>query len=243
MKKIEEQSEMNKVGKTKTLVVFIGTIFLGYVLFIIPDVFFGVTKINGGKIGINLLFIGLFQFITVTALLYFSLKILKKKFRDIGLRFENLGKDILLGTVFGGVWTMLQFAFIIPNTGGANRLDINGMLEMYDGSLVGTISFVALGVIGGGITEEIFNRGYFINVLKETFKNPKTGLWFSAVLSILLFALGHMPVNTLDWFDILVPTILYTILFIWTKRLTASMVAHGVYNASAIILTYSIYFH
>jgi len=63
MKKIEEQSEMNKVGKTKTLVVFIGTIFLGYVLFIIPDVFFGVTKINGGKIGINLLFIGLFQFI------------------------------------------------------------------------------------------------------------------------------------------------------------------------------------
>lgn len=30
---------MNKVGKTKTLVVFIGTIFLGYVLFIIPDVF------------------------------------------------------------------------------------------------------------------------------------------------------------------------------------------------------------
>ncbi|UBZ15172.1 CPBP family intramembrane metalloprotease [Flagellimonas marinaquae] len=243
MKKIEEQSEMNKVGKTKTLVVFIGTIFLGYVLFIIPDVFFGVTKINGGKIGINLLFIGLFQFITVTALLYFSLKILKKKFRDIGLRFENLVKDILLGTVFGGVWAMLQFAFIIPNTGGANRLDINGMLEMYDGSLVGTISFVALGVIGGGITEEIFNRGYFINVLKEIFKNPKTGLWFSAVLSILLFALGHMPVNTLDWFDILVPTILYTILFIWTKRLTASMVAHGVYNASAIILTYSIYFH
>ncbi|WP_375587742.1 lysostaphin resistance A-like protein [Flagellimonas aurea] len=243
MKKIEEQSEMNKVGKTKTLVVFIGTIFLGYVLFIIPDVFFGVTKINGGKIGINLLFIGLFQFITVTALLYFSLKILKKKFRDIGLRFENLGKDILLGTFFGGVWTMLQFAFIIPNTGGANRPDINGMLDMYDGSLVGTISFVALGVIGGGITEEIFNRGYFINVLKEIFKNPKTGLWFSAILSILLFALGHMPVNTLDWFDILVPTILYTILFIWTKRLTASMVAHGVYNASAIILTYSIYFH
>ena len=243
MKKIEEQSEMNKVGKTKTLVVFIGTIFLGYVLFIIPDVFFGVTKINGGKIGINLLFIGLFQFITVTALLYFSLKILKKKFRDIGLRFENLVKDILLGTVFGGVWAMLQFAFIIPNTGGANRLDINGMLEMYDGSLVGTISFVALGVIGGGITEEIFNRGYFINVLKETFRNPKKGLWFSAILSILLFALGHMPVNTLDWFDILVPTILYTVLFIWTKRLSASIVAHGVYNASAIILTYSIYFH
>lgn len=236
------ETNPKSVSKTKTLVVFITTIILGYLLFIIPDVFFGVTKLNGGKIGINLLFIGLFQFITITALLYFSLKILGKKFSDIGLKFENLGTDLLLGLLFGGFWTILQFVFIIPNTGGINRPDIYGMSKMYDGTLVGTLSFVALGVIGGGITEELFNRGYFINVLKETFKNPKMGLWFSAILSILIFALGHMPVSALDWFDILVPTILYTVLFIWTKRLTASIVAHGVYNMSAIILTYNIYF-
>lgn len=236
------ETNPKSVSKTKTLVVFITTIILGYLLFIIPDAFFGVTKLNGGKIGINLLFIGLFQFITITALLYFSLKILGKKFSDIGLKFENLGTDLLLGLLFGGFWTILQFVFIIPNTGGINRPDIYGMSKMYDGTLVGTLSFVVLGVIGGGITEELFNRGYFINVLKETFKNPKMGLWFSAILSILLFALGHMPISTLDWFDILVPTILYTVLFIWTKRLTASIVAHGVYNMSAIILTYNIYF-
>src|SRR5690606_31655333 len=128
------------VSKTKTLVVFITTIILGYLLFIIPDVFFGVTKLNGGKIGINLLFIGLFQFITITALLYFSLKILGKKFSDIGLKFENLGTDLLLGLLFGGFWTILQFVFIIPNTGGINRPDIYGMSKMYDGTLVGTLS-------------------------------------------------------------------------------------------------------
>ncbi|WMN13001.1 CPBP family intramembrane glutamic endopeptidase [Marivirga salinae] len=116
------------------------------------------------------------------------------------------------------------------------------MLTMYDGSLVGLLSFIALGVIGGGITEELFNRGYFINVLKDTFKNPKTGLWFSAILSILLFSLGHMPSSALDWFDILVPTIMYTLLFISTKRLTATIIAHGIYNMAAIILTYYIYF-
>lgn len=231
------------VSKTKTLVVFITTIILGYLLFIIPDVFFGVTKLNGGKIGINLLFIGLFQFVTVTALLYFSLKILGKKFSDIGLKSKNLGTDMLLGLLFGALWTILQFVFIIPNTGGINRPDIYGLSEMYDGTLIGTLSFAALGVIGGGITEELFNRGYFINVLKETFKNPKTGLWFSAILSILIFALGHLPTSALDWFDILVPTLLYTILFIWTKRLTACIAAHGVYNMSAIILTYYLYFN
>jgi membrane protease YdiL (CAAX protease family) len=117
------------------------------------------------------------------------------------------------------------------------------MLNMYDRSLIGTLSFIALGVIGGGITEELFNRGYFINVLKDVFKNPKTGLWFSASLSIMLFSLGHMPNSALDWFDILVPTVMYPLLFITTKRLTASIVAHGIYNMTAIILTYQLYFN
>jgi membrane protease YdiL (CAAX protease family) len=230
-------------SKKKTIVVFMLTILLGYVLFIIPDIFFGVTKINGGKIGINLLWIALFQFLSILALLYASLKILKKDFSYIGLKFVNVKKDFLLGLIFGTLWTILQFVLIIPNTGGINRPDINGMLEMYDGSLIGTLSFIALGVIGGGITEELFNRGYFISVLKDVFKKPKLGLWFSAILSIVLFSLGHMPVSALDWFDILIPTIMYTSLFITTKRLTASIVAHGIYNMTAIILTYYLYFN
>jgi len=228
-------------SKTKTVIVFILTIILGYALFIIPDVFFGVTKINGGKKGINLLFMALFQFFSITALLYGSLKLLKKDFKFIGLRFINLKKDILLGIVFGALWTVIQFTLLIPNTGGANREDIKSMLEMYDGSIIGLLSFIALGVIGGGITEELFNRGYFINILKDVFKNPKIGLWVSAILSIIIFSLGHMPVTALDWFDILMPTIMYTLLFILTKRLIASIVAHGVYNMAAIILTYYMY--
>ncbi len=236
------EKNQRAVSKTKTIVVFIFTIILGYALFIIPDIFFGVTKINGGKIGINLLFIALFQFFSIIALLYGSLKILKKDFNYVGLRFTNFRKDLLLGLVFGALWTALQFLLIIPNTGGIDRPDISGMLEMYDGSLIGTLSFIALGVIGGGFTEEIFNRGYFINVLKDLFKSPKTGLWFSAILSVVIFSLGHMPSTALDWFDILVPTIMYTLLFITTKRLTASIVAHGVYNMTAIILTYFMYY-
>lgn len=237
------ETNQRTVSRTKTIIVFILTIILGYAFFIIPDIFFGVTKINGGKIGINLLFIALFQFFSVTTLLYFSLKILKKDFSYIGLRFENLKKDIILGLVFGALWTILQFLLIIPNTGGINRPDVNGMLGMYDGSLIGTLSFIALGVIGGGITEELFNRGYFISVLKDVFKKPKIGLWVSAILSIVIFSFGHMPVTSLDWFDILIPTIMYTLLFITTKRLTASIVAHGIYNMTAVILTYYIYYN
>ncbi len=230
------------ISKTKTSLVFILTVILGYVLFIIPDVFFGVTKINGGKIGINLLYIALFQLISITALLYASLKILKKEVRYIGLQSVNIKRDALWGATFGAAWTMLQFALIIPNTGGSNRADIQGMITLYDGSLLGTFSFLALGVLGGGIAEELFNRGYFINVLKDIFENPQIGLWVSALLSIVIFSFGHLPSTALDWFDILVPTIMYTLLFITTKRLTASIVAHSVYNMTAILLTYYLYF-
>lgn len=236
------KTHQRSASKAKTIVVFTLTIIIGYALFIIPDVFFGVTKINGGKIGINLLIMSLFQFFSIVALLYVSLKILKKDFSSIGLHFLDLKKDVLWGLICGALWAILQFALIIPNTGGINRADIKGMLDMYDGSIIGTLSFIALGVIGGGITEELFNRGYFINVLKDVFRNPKTGLWFSAVLSIVLFSLGHMPASALDWFDILIPTLMYTLLFIITKRLTASIVAHGIYNMTAILLTYYLYF-
>lgn len=230
------------VSKKKTLTVFIVTIITGFILFALPNVFFGVTKMNGGLSGVNLLYIALFQFITVCSLLWFSLRLLKKDFKFIGWSAKNWKPDTLIGSIVGLAWTALQFGVIIPNTGGAERADIAQMVAWFDGTLLGTLSFVALGVIGGGITEEIYNRGYFINVLKDTFKDPTTGTRIAAILSIAFFAAGHLPSDALGWFDILVPTIAYTLLFLYTKRLTAPIIAHGIYNMTAILLTYHLYY-
>lgn len=228
--------------RRKTFLVFIGTILIGFIFFALPNLFFGITKVNGGLIGINLLIIALLQFISVTLLIYYSLRFLNKDFSDIGWNFEYWRKDGLSGLIIGLTWTLLQFTLLIPNTGGAERADIQGMLSMMDGTTLGLISFIALGVIGGGITEEIYNRGYFINVLKGTFQNPKTGLWISALISIVFFCLGHLPSNTVEWIDILIPTTAYTLLFIYTRRLTAPIVAHGIYNMTAILATYFMYY-
>ncbi|MCH2449034.1 MAG: CPBP family intramembrane metalloprotease [Gracilimonas sp.] len=231
-----------KVSRKKTLIVFVSTIVTGFILFALPNVFFGITKINGGLSGVNLLFIALFQFITVCSLIWFSLRLLKKDYKYIGWSGKNWRSDTLLGLLVGLTWTALQFGVIIPNTGGAERTDIAQMVTMFDGTWLGTFSFIALGVIGGGITEEIYNRGYFITILKDIFKNPKTGTWIAAILSIAFFAAGHLPADALGWFDILVPTIAYTLLFLYTKRLTTSIIAHGIYNMTAIFLTYHIYY-
>jgi len=229
------------IGTAKTLFIFIFTVLIGFILFILPNLFFGIFKINGGLSGINLLFIALFQFTTVTSLLYLSLKWLGKDFKFIGWNWKQWRNDGMLGIIIGLSWTAIQVLFIIPNTSGAERADIKQMLDMMDGTLLSTV-YIALGVIGGGITEEIYNRGYFINVLKSTFKNQKAGLWLSALLSVLFFALGHMPSNAIEWIDILVPTVLYTLLFIYTERLTASIFAHAIYNSTAILIVYYLYF-
>lgn len=234
--------ELN-ISRAKTLAIFIFTILAGFTLFVIPNLFFGITKIGGGLTGINLLYIALFQFFSVCTLIYFSLKWIGKDFKFIGWSWQNWKKDGALGLIAGLGWTVLQFAWIIPATGGASRADITQILDMMDGSVIGLISYIALGVIGGGITEEIYNRGYFINVLKSTFNNPKAGLWISAIISVLFFAAGHLPTNTIEWIDILIPTILYTLLFVFTGRLTPSIIAHSIYNMTGILAVYFLYYH
>ena len=229
-------------SRRKTLLVFWLTILAGYALFVAPNVFLGVSKINGGLQGVNLLWMALFQCASVVGLIYLSLRTLGRSFRDIGWSFQGWKQDVLLGILGGGGWLALQFLVIIPNTGGAERADIVQMVSTMDGTVLGLLSYGALGVVGGGITEEIFNRGYFINVLKSTFGNPTVGVWIASVVSILVFALGHLPTDALSCFDILVPTVTYTLLFLYTKRLTPSIVAHGVYNAGAILSVYVLYY-
>jgi len=125
-------------SKAKTIVIFIATVIIGYILFILPNLFFGITKINGGLTGVNLLITGLFQFVTVCLLVYFSLKLLKKDFQYIGLSKNNWQRDGLLGLIAGLTWAALQFGWLIPSTGGAARADIAQMIESMDGTLSGS---------------------------------------------------------------------------------------------------------
>lgn len=224
------------ISKSKTIIVFIATIILGFIFFALPNLFLGIFKVNGGLEGFNLAIIGLFQFVMVSSLIYFSLKYLNKDMTSIGLNFKHWKRDSLIGLAITLVRVVLDFGFITPNTGGASRPDVLEVINALDGTTIGLISLIILGVVGGGITEEIYNRGFFINVMKDLFKNERIGCWISAILSILFFAAGHLPTNTLLWYDILVAGIIYTALFLYTGRLTASIVAHGAWNTIAILL-------
>ncbi|WP_245947108.1 CPBP family intramembrane glutamic endopeptidase [Algoriphagus yeomjeoni] len=218
------------------------TIIFGFLFFAVPNLFFGIFKINDGLIGTNLAIIGISQFVMVTSLIYFSLKYLKKDMTYIGLNFNHWKRDLSNGLGVTLVRVVVDFGFIIPNTGGANRADVLEVINSLDGTTTGLISLLILGVVGGGITEEIYNRGFFINIMKDLFKNETVGLWISSVLSILFFSVGHLPSSNLLWYDILVASIIYTSLFLYTGRLTAPMIAHAAWNSTAILLINYWYF-
>lgn len=214
---------------------------VGYALFIAPNLFFGISKIGGGLTGLNLAWIGLFQLVAVGLLVWLSLRSLGGTFRSIGWDFSHWPRDISIGTVVGLAWALLEMLVLIPLNGGPADPNVARIIESIDGRIAGFIGYMVLGVIGGGITEEIFNRGFTINVLRSVFKNPRVGLWVAAIVSIVLFMIGHLPSSAFDWVTILIPTLLYTGLFLWTGRLTAPIAAHAVHNGVVLALIYGVY--
>ncbi len=229
------------LSRPKRILLFISTIFFGFLLFALPNLFFGITKFNGGLSGINLALIALFQFVTVLGLIGFSIKKNNWTWRNIG--FNGFNKlHIGYGLLTALVWLSIQFIWLIPSTGGESRADIQQMVAMMDDSILTLVSFLVLGVVGGGITEEFYNRGYFIKGMQDLFNNQKAGLLIASLSSIVFFALGHLPHDLISWIDIMVPTIFYTLLFISTGSLTSSIVAHSMYNAAAILLVYTTYY-
>jgi membrane protease YdiL (CAAX protease family) len=163
------------------------------------------------------------------------------KAADIGLTSQHWRRDALLGVAVAAGWATLQFAWIIPSTGGASRPDVAGILAMIDGSWENVLWYLPLGIIGGGIAEEIYNRGFIITVLRGVFGNTAIGTTVAAAFSVLFFAAGHFPEGWISWMDILIPSIAYVVLFLYTKRLMAPMVAHALWNTAAVVGIHLLY--
>ena len=230
-----------QANKSRILTVYFLTVIVGYALFIAPNLYFGIFKPAGGHTGLNFAIMGLFQLVTVCLLVRLSLKKLGADFRFIGWNFSRWRRDVFVGGGLGLAWALVEMLIIVPQHGGAAEPNVARIIEGVDGEIAGMVGYLVLAVIGGGITEEIFNRGYAINVLRQAFSNPTLGLWVASALSMVLFMLGHLPVTTLDWVTILIPTVIYTALFVVTGRLAAPIAAHAIHNAVVLAIIYALY--
>ncbi|GFZ99949.1 hypothetical protein GCM10010923_05500 [Blastomonas marina] len=228
-------------GRGRTLAIYFATIVLGYALFIAPNLYFGIFKPNSGLTGENMAWIGLFQLVTVTALVWGALRLLGTGFREIGWDWSHWKRDALLGAALGGAWALVEMLLVYPSQGGAEHPHIAEIIAQIGGRPEAMLGYLVLGVLGGGVTEEIFNRGFTINVLRTAFADRRVGLYVAASFSIVAFMVGHLPRDGFDWIVIFIPTLIYTVLFVRTGRLTAPILAHGVHNALVLAIVWFAY--
>ncbi|QBP41913.1 CPBP family intramembrane glutamic endopeptidase [Paenisporosarcina antarctica] len=224
----------------KSLVMWFLIIFVGFILFALTQVPFQMGFL-GGYQGMNLTIIGILQAALIIPLIYFSLRYMKLDFTKIGFTSSKWKEDALLGSIVAICWALIQFIWLIPNTGGDGRADISGILTMLDHQWINILWYIPLGVIGGGLTEELYNRGFVIGAIAGIFRNSRIALYIAAIFAIIFFAAGHLPININEWVDLLVPSTVYTLLYLYTKRLTASIIAHGLWNVLAVIGIFIIY--
>ncbi|GAA4363928.1 type II CAAX endopeptidase family protein [Kangiella marina] len=179
-------------------------------------------------------------FLILTLLAVFlSLKLVNYNFSDIGLSFRAFGKEALIGLLVASAWTLLQFFVIIPATGGAERMDIVANLEQLGTDYAGLFAFLLMAILGGGIAEEVFFRGFFLTSLRNSFGNSQVATALAVIITTIVFALLH---GYQGWIGILDTAVFgglsMSLLYLWRKNLTACIVAHGLYDVFAVLILF-----
>ncbi|MGW8282679.1 MAG: CPBP family intramembrane glutamic endopeptidase [Gemmatimonadota bacterium] len=232
--KMSKPAPAAQVRRTRKAAVFTVVLIFGFAGFAAPAVFFQMGN-AGGYRGANLAILGVVQLVVVGAIVSGGLRLLRMEPVGIGLTARGWRRDALVGLIVAGVWALIQFGWLIPGTGGAERGDIGAILDMTGGQWTNVIWYLPLGILGGGIAEEIYGRGFVITVLSDVLGNSTAGIAVAAMFSILFFAAGHLPAGWVEWMDILIPSTAYVGLFLHTRRLTAPIVAHAAWNTMAVV--------
>ena len=215
----------------------LGTILCLAVFFgsnVIPEVVLGRSLV-----GTEYALVGLTQLGLVPIAVWVGLRPAGLGLRDIGLRGPRIGRDLALGFGVALGFAALQFAVLIPATGGAERSDIALNSSQIGGTLGGVLGFVVLAWTGG-LAEELLFRGHFLTTLRNALGESGIALTVAAVVTALVFALLHGYQGWAGVVDAgLYGGVALTALFIWTKgRLTACIVAHAGWNTLAAVGLY-----
>lgn len=222
----------SEISRTRKAGVFTLVLVAGFAAFAAPTLLFQ-SGHAGGYEGANLAILGVAQLVLALLVVFGGLRLLAMKPADIGWTARRWRRDAALGLAVAAGWAALQFGWLIPATGGAGREDIAAILDLFDGGWVDVLWYLPLGVLGGGVAEEVYGRGFVITVLADLLGGTPAGVAFAGLFSAVFFAAGHLPQGWVDWLDILIPSVAYVALFLYTRRLVAPMVAHAAWNVAA----------
>lgn len=165
-------------------------------------------------------------------------KIVGLKLPDLGLQFERWQADALIGLAVGVLMPLIQFALVIPNTGGAARSDVIASRALLGDGVAGLIAAITVGWLVGGFAEELFYRGFLIATLKNVLGNGRLSLVLAVILSTLYFANSHAYQGWIGMLDTGIAALIWAGLYLWRGRLIAGIVAHGLNDMLLLIGLY-----
>jgi hypothetical protein len=212
----------------------LGTVLWAVAVFIahaFPSIFLD-RELAGATFAIVALLFAPLAFGAVSA----GLRVAGCRLADAGFSVQHLRADIGIGAAVAVVWALLQFLVLIPLTGGAERADVVMNAEQIGPHVSGLAAFVLL-AWGGGFAEEVFFRSHLMTTLRGALGRSRAATVLVVLIPTTLFAAMHGYQG--GWVGIL-DTGIYggltlSLLFLWRGRLTACVVAHGLWNTIAAI--------
>jgi uncharacterized protein len=202
------------------------------VCFVVPPLAAGLLAADG--VPMVLIAVAGAELVSATVLVAWWLRRHGLTHRSLGLTSRHWRRDTLIAVATVPPRLLLEFGVPLPAAGGAANPEVQEILRMASAGPAAVAATLVLGVVGGGIAEELYFRGFLLGAIPQRSARPRVALRVAAVVSVVLFALLHLPANALDALAITVASLVYTGLFLATRRLTAAVVAHALWNAAAI---------
>lgn len=159
-----------------------------------------------------------------------------------GFTLEKVRGDVLVGAAVAVIWAALQFAIILPLTGGAGRADVVVNAAQIGTTLPGLAGFVLL-AWGGGFAEEVFFRAHLMTTLRGILGESPVATALVVLVPTMLFAMLHGYQG--GWVGMLDTGVFggatLSLLFLWRGRLLPCIVAHALWNTIAAVIIYAWY--
>ncbi|WP_304452487.1 CPBP family intramembrane glutamic endopeptidase [Nocardiopsis sp. YSL2] len=210
------------------------------VCFVVPPLALGLL-VRDSPPPLALVAVALAELVSAVVLVFWWLRRRSLAPADVGLTSRHWVRDALLGAAIVPPRLLLEVGVLIPMAGGAENPGVQEVLAYASAGVAALAATLVLGVVGGGLAEELYFRGFLLGALPTAFVHRKAALYGAAAVSILLFSVLHLPTSGPDIAAIVLASVVYTGLFLLTRRLTATVVAHSLWNVSAVVTVLAVY--
>jgi membrane protease YdiL (CAAX protease family) len=238
---METKTMQSNLPKWRWLIAFVAGILLFYVAMVgaalATSAIIGSSEITG----LSLALAGVVRMMLSTAGIALAVWFAKGRLSDLGLTAENWRSDVLIGAAVGAGWALLELFVLIPLTGGAERSDVVASLALVGNSAWGLVGVIVIGWTVGGFSEELFFRGHIIHTLRNLLGNKTWAVVVAVIVSVVFFGVVHAYQGWIGILDVGFGGLIWAVLYLWRRRLTASIIGHGLFDTLAIIGVYFLY--